>query len=121
MSKLSTKLGDITFRAAFFIFIFTYEAAKCICFCIKHAGRVVFAILPAWVFFVKKVFVCRRLCRRNTCLLYTLRIPLVGRKYIVGFALPIILWQLMKRIASCICKKSDVSIRTHPIFLRLKR
>ena len=51
MSKLSIKLGDITFRAVFFILIFAYVAAKCICFCIKHAGRVVFAVLPAWVFF----------------------------------------------------------------------
>jgi hypothetical protein len=53
MSKLSIKLGDITFRAVFFVLIFAYVAAKCICFCIKHAGRVVFAILPAWVFFKK--------------------------------------------------------------------
>ena len=54
---MSIKLGDITFRAVFFILIFAFLAVKYIDFAIKIAGRVVFAILPAWVFFLKKVFV----------------------------------------------------------------
>ena len=40
-------LVKITFRAVFFVLIFAFLAAKYTNFAIKHAGSVVFTMLPA--------------------------------------------------------------------------
>ena len=40
-------LVKIAFRAVFFVFVFAFLAAKYTNFAIKHAGSVVFTIIPA--------------------------------------------------------------------------
>lgn len=61
-------LVKITFRAVFFVLIFAFLAAKYANFAIKHAGSVVFIMLPAWVCFSEKSF----------------RVPKVVPKIVIG-------------------------------------